>query len=310
MRRAIVIAGPTASGKSDFSLSLAKGCNGEIINADSVQMYTPVSVGTAKPDWRNEPIPHHLFDLIDTPTRYDVVRYRDDIERLVGEMQQREVTPILVGGSLFYIKSLIYPPHNLPKTGEMPPHLLSLPVGALYDHLKTIDGERAAQIMPTDSYRVQRAVQIWYEHGVKPSTLRPVYKPLLPLHIFFLCPPLETLYERINLRTQIMINEQGWLDEARRVYNDPVWRQFIAQRKFIGYPELFAWIADGEPAGDLPRVIELIAQKTRHYAKRQRCFWRSFLEQIERDRNAGLPAVTVTVLEDQATYLDEACAIP
>ncbi|MGD1997711.1 MAG: tRNA (adenosine(37)-N6)-dimethylallyltransferase MiaA [Candidatus Dependentiae bacterium] len=289
--RAIVIAGPTASGKSDFSLQIAQQCNGEIINADSVQMYTPVSIGTAKPDWRNEPIPHHLFDIIDTPTRYDVVRYREEIARLSAEMAQRDVTPILVGGSLFYIKSLLYPPHNLPKTGSVPAPVRALSTALLYEHLKTIDADRAAQIMPTDTYRVQRAVQIWYEHGVKPSTQQPVYQPLLPLHIIFLCPPLETLYARINKRTDIMIHEQGWIDEARRVYKDPVWREFIAQRKFIGYPELFAWIAKGERESELPMVAEKIAQATRHYAKRQRCFWRSFLEQITRDGNGKLVTV-------------------
>ena len=287
----IIVAGPTASGKSAYAEQLAVDRGGEIVNADAVQMYTRLAIGTAKPDWRASSIPHHLFDICGTPIDFDVVQYRQRIMTLVDEITARGKVPILVGGSLFYIKSLFYPPidrHVAPSSRE-------LPAGSneeLWQRLQGVDPDRAAQIHPNDRYRVARALHIYDTTGTKPSELMPQYQPVLQAEVLYLAPALETLYQRINARTLVMINEQGWVDEARSCYHDEAWREFVLTKGFIGYPELFAWIERGEPVDELPAVIAMIQQKTRHYAKRQRTFWRSFCEQIARD--AGLEVVVKT----------------
>lgn len=278
----IIVAGPTASGKSDFAEALSRQHNGEIVNADSVQMFTRLAVGTAKPDWKASDIPHHLFDICEIPRDFDVAAYRDKVMTVVKDIVSRGKRPILVGGSLFYIKSLFYPPRVMASepTQRTEPYP-DLTDEQAWQKLHDIDATRAAQIHMNDRYRVDRALLLWQKLGVKPSELRPVFEPLFTATLFYLAPPLETLYERINLRTHIMINDHGWVDEARDAFHDEVWRSFILEKKFIGYPELFAWIARGEKKSELPETIAKIQQETRRYAKRQRTFWRSFCEQLK-----------------------------
>jgi tRNA dimethylallyltransferase len=284
----IIVAGPTASGKSSFAEELARVHNGEIVNADSVQMFARLSVGTAKPDWRKSDIPHHLFDICSEPRDFDVSSYRSRVLDVVNEIVARGKMPILVGGSLFYIKSLFYPPLVAKQVGtnrEQPfPELSN---EKAWEKLNEIDSERASKIHANDRYRVDRALLLWQQHGVKPSELQPVFEPTFNATLFYLAPPLETLYERINARTHVMIDDMGWIDEARDAYHDSTWRSFIYEKKFIGYPELFEWIASGEPKKVLPTVIAMIQQETRRYAKRQRTFWRSFCEQLEAEQAAS-----------------------
>ena len=109
MDQAIIIYGPTAVGKTDFAEALAQRINGEIINADAAQFYTPLTIGTAKPDWRKAPVPYHLFDICDEPNNYSVAAYRADVERAVTSIASRGKIPIIVGGSGFYIHSLFFP---------------------------------------------------------------------------------------------------------------------------------------------------------------------------------------------------------
>ena len=293
----IIVAGPTASGKSDFAEYLADNPSklksfpefahlegrfrGEVVNADSVQMFTNLNVGTAKPDWRNKSQPHHLFDICDHPVDFDVAQYKEKIQSVVREVIGRGNVPILVGGSLFYIKSLFYPPRKMNKS--QPADLTQyrqLSDDALWKKLQAIDSIRAQQIHPHDRYRVERALMLWQQHAIKPSELRPRYEPFFDARLFFIAPPLDVLYQRINARTIVMIEKMGWIDEARQLYADTKWRDFIIRKNFIGYPELFSWIASGEPADELPEVIEAIQRETRRYAKRQRTFWKSFCTQL------------------------------
>ena len=282
-RPVVIIAGPTASGKSDCAVTLARLINGEIINADTAQMYTRISVGTAKPsDWRFHDIPHHLFDVCSEPIDFDVVQYRSRIVALVDEVTSRQKTPILVGGSLFYIKSLLFPPHAIKgDVAAIPPCVHALSTQQLWNHLHEIDSVRAAQIHMHDTYRVMRALAIWYDSGEKPSALVPQFKPPFPVQMLFLSPPLEQLYERINRRTELMVNAMGWIDEVAGLVQDSSWWEFVKAKGFIGYAALAEWIEAGGVAAELPTVIAHIQQDTRNYAKRQRTFWRSFMRQLE-----------------------------
>jgi tRNA dimethylallyltransferase len=281
--RVIIIAGPTASGKSDYALSVARRVGGEIINADSAQMYTKVSVGTAKPaDWAASDIPHHLFDICTTPVDYDVTQYRERVIALVAEIQARGKTPILVGGSLFYIKSLVFPPQGIKgDAAAIPRAIQSMATQQAWQHLQSIDPVRAEQIHMHDAYRVMRAIALWYDSGIKPSALVPQFSPPFPFYLVFLSPPVEVLYERINLRTVDMIQNQRWIAEAHELIQDSAWKALVLKKGFIGYAAIMQWIEDGERAELLPELIAHIQQDTRNYAKRQRTFWRSFLRQLE-----------------------------
>ena len=104
----IIISGATATGKSDFAINLAKKISGEIINADIGSFYTPLTIGTAKPNWKNQEVPHHLFDFIDEPIDYTVVQFRQKLQKLCNEIFARGNVPIIVGGSIFYIQSFFY----------------------------------------------------------------------------------------------------------------------------------------------------------------------------------------------------------
>ncbi len=281
--RVIIIAGPTASGKSDYALSVARRVGGEIINADSAQMYTKVSVGTAKPaDWATSDIPHHLFDICTTPVDYDVTQYRERVIALVADIQARGKTPILVGGSLFYIKSLVFPPQGVRgDVATIPEWVQSLSTQEAWEHLQSIDSVRAQQIHMHDSYRVMRALALWYDSGMKPSSLAPQFVSPFPLYLVYLSPSVQELYERINARTIHMIEVLSWIEEVRGLMHDPAWKALILKKGFIGYAAIMQWIEDGERAELLPALIAHIQQDTRNYAKRQRTFWRSFLRQLE-----------------------------
>lgn len=307
--RTCIIVGPTASGKSDLALALARRYCGEIINADSVQMYAAVSVGTAKPDWHSSDIPHHLFDILSTPVLFDVVAYRQAVSVLVSTLGAAAKLPVIVGGSLFYVKSLLYPPRGFPEVGAVPEALAALSHEALWQHLATIDQARANQLNPADRYRVERALAIWYRHGVLPSHAAPHYVPPFSATIFYLNPPPQVLTERIKRRTEQMIAEGGWIAEARALAGNVPWRTFIEERGFIGYRELFAWVDRGEPAAELAVIVDQIALQTCQYAKRQRTFWNSFYQQVLRDSPVGQSAIELHQLSDLERYEQEACAI-
>jgi len=298
--RVIVIAGPTASGKSDCAIELAQRIGGEIVNADTAQMYTRVSVGTAKPlDWSTHTIPHHLFDICDQPVDFDVVQYRERIVAIVSQIQARGKVPILVGGSLFYIKSLFFPPHQAKsEVSAIPASVYALTASELWQHLNTIDPARASQIHCHDTYRVMRALAIWYDSGQKPSDLVPQFQPPFPVTFVFLSPPVEQLYERINARTLRMLNEQGWIEEARNLLADDAWKNLVIRKGFIGYAALMHWLEVGAPEDQWPYLVAHIQQDTRNYAKRQRTFWNSFARQLELFKNDQCSVVSVAQGDD------------
>src|SRR5579864_2817558 len=142
----LILYGPTGVGKTDVALTLAQEIPAEIINMDVGQFYTPLSIGSAKPDWRNSPIPHHLFDILDEPRNYTVQEYYDEVHRIIKEVIKRGNLPILVGGSGFYLRSLFFPP----QAQKQSVHIDSLyPSDTnFWQTLHAIDPERASRINP------------------------------------------------------------------------------------------------------------------------------------------------------------------
>lgn len=310
---ALIITGPTASGKTQLSEMIAQECSCEIINADVGQFYKPLSVGTAKPNLANISYKHHLFDLLDRPEDLSVVKYRTLVTDLVKDVCSRGKIPVIVGGSLFYIKSLFFPPLELP-TQELPTRELktqkvldskfvdlevlnnpnqinidSLSKNQQWDLLQKIDPERAAVLHPNDTYRIGRALEIWMKTGTKPS----IYKPILELPfnslIVYVEPEPEILKKRIYLRTSLMINPDdsnklGWIEESEKLVGTE-WEEFLKTKNLIGYAEIFDWIKAGKNKSKLPELISTIQTKTVQYAKRQRTFWKSFQLSVSEHKN-------------------------
>ncbi len=266
--RIIIIYGPTAVGKTDFADQLAAHLPIEIINADLGQFYTPLSIGTAKPDWRNSPIPQHLFDIINQPSVMTVTEYRDRVARCLEQIWARKNTPVLVGGSGFYIKSLFFPPH----AEAHPPHGSQELVleSDRWRQLYAIDPQRALSIHPHDLYRINRALSIYFATGQKPSECRPRYQPLARYCFVSLTRDRQELYDRINRRVVSML-EQGWIAEVQRLLGTE-WQEFLIHKKIIGYDDIISYLHQPHDAQDRTQLIQAIAQKTRNYAKRQVTF--------------------------------------
>lgn len=281
----LMILGPTASGKTALSYSIAQELSSEIINVDVGQFYKPLSIGTAKPDLTNSPCPLHLFDVLDEPEDLTVSKYRELVIEQVHAIQERANQPILVGGSLFYIKSLFFPPAKsmaLPMipAQEYDEHLSTQELWAI---LYSIDPDRAHALHPHDGYRIKRALDIWYTTGQKPSTCVPRFTSPFPTHIVYLSWPRELLRERIHKRMYQMFDE-GWIEEAERLINTP-WETFLCRKGLIGYPEIFSWIRNGKQSHQKEKLIEAIYYETVHYAKRQETFAKSLFASLARHQH-------------------------
>ncbi len=270
----IILSGPTGVGKTDFILRLADSFPLEVINADVGQLYTPLIIGTAKPDWRHEKVPHHLFDVIDEPASLTVTQYRNLVKPIIEQCWQKNTIPVLVGGSLFYIQSLLFPPQeqNSQQVSEQDYSL----EGNLWQKLQEIDPERAKALHHNDTYRLQRALHIWHETGIKPSLQKPLYNPLAPYLFLYCTRERNDLYARINERVTSMI-QAGWLEETSVLLDTP-WQDFLLKKKIIGYDDILHYFL--QHSRDKESLIALIAKKTRNYAKRQETFWRGLEKKL------------------------------
>ena len=283
----ILICGPTGSGKTDLSYLLAREFPIEIINCDVGQFYEPLSIGTAKPPWQDSSVPHHLFDCLAEPRDFTVLEYRKRMQALMDEIWRRGAFPVVVGGSLFYAKSLFFPPEETAPLGveeseESPVTNTSTGLSneQLWQELFAIDPERAIKIDQHDRYRTQRALDLWRTTGQLPSSRKPKFQPLADFHIFCTVRDREELYQRINSRVMLMLQE-GWVREADSL--PLLWKAFLMRKKILGYPEIISCLEDHTVAGCSVNsaLIEVLQRKTRNYAKRQMTFWRSFKKNIE-----------------------------
>lgn len=291
-RPCIIIFGPTGVGKSDCAERLGSHMPIEIINMDMGQLYTPLTIGTAKPAWRTSSIPHHMFDLVDEPRNYTVMEYNQQVVPCIQEIKARGAIPVLVGGSAFYLQSLLFPPSFLLEMTSKPQQSSSY----TWQELNAIDPERAAQIHPHDTYRINRALHIWYTTGNKPSTMIPQFNPPTDFILIFLTRDRAELYERINRRVGQMV-DAGWEDECTPLLGGP-WESFIGSKNIIGYQQMLAVAAK---TSSCKEVIPVIAQQTRNYAKRQHTFWRMLHKRIMgigmTDRRFVLEEANLTLLD-------------
>lgn len=297
--------GPTGVGKTDFVLSLAAQFPAEIINADIGQMYAPLSIGTAKPDWQNEPVPHHLFDILDAPKDFSYVQFRALVLKLVPEIWARGKTPIIVGGSTMYIKALFYAPSNAVKSqiSSFKRKVVDSSNENLWQELNLIDPERAQALHKNDTYRIQRALEIWQDSGVLPSQCQPQYDPIFKnMQLFVINAPKTILYARINARVHQMM-EMGWLEEVAVLAPD--WRQFLRHKKIIGYELLVDYLEQNKIS--LVECILMIQKRVRNYAKRQQTFLQGLQKNLrmQADMQKAVFELDLTKSQDIGLYLEQ-----
>ncbi len=263
MNKVIVITGPTAVGKTKLSIELAKRYNGEIINADAVQVYKGLDIGSAKvTEEEKEGIPHHLFDIKEVDEEYTIYHYQKDCRKLIKEVQGRGKTPILVGGTGLYIKAALYD-YKLTEEKETNTYD-NLTDEELYNKLLELD--KNIVIDKNNRRRLIRAIN-YYKENNKSINTNTTNKLLYDAIFIGLTTDRRILYDKINSRVDIMIKD-GLLNEVKAFYDKNIRTKPLLNA--IGYREIYSYF-DGNIS--LEEATDKIKQNSRHYAKRQYTFF-------------------------------------
>ena len=307
-RKLIILTGPTAVGKTDLSIKLAKALDGEIISADSAQVYKGLDIGSAKvtPE-EMQGVPHHLIDVYEPDFSFDVTVFQRDAKRIVEEIYSRGHIPIVVGGTGFYIQALLYDisfdgdnkedsedrsyreelEKYVEETGD---------IDKLYDELKAVDPVSAEMIHKNNVRKVIRALEFYHihktpisQHNAKEREKESIYDSFY----FVLTMNRERLYDRINLRVDMM-KDSGLLEEVIHLRESGVTRDLTSMQA-IGYKEILEALDiiddQGIEAGteEYDRVLEAAFEKiklnTRHFAKRQLTWFRREKDVIWLDKD-------------------------
>lgn len=274
-----ILAGPTAVGKTNISISLAKKLQGEIISADSMQIYKKMDIGSAKINVEEmQGIPHHMIDIVDPKEDFSVAMFQEKAEKLIKDIKCRGNLPMIVGGTGFYINSLIYN-YNFANTNrdeEYRQHLEALAEekGKDFVHnlLKEVDLESYNKLYPNDLKRVIRALEVYKVTGKSISQFakeEDVFNIPYKVHYYVLNMNRDELYDRINKRVDIMM-EKGLIEEVIRLQKEG-YTSDMQSMKGIGYKEILYYL---EGQISLERAIEMIKQFSRNYAKRQLTWFR------------------------------------
>lgn len=289
MKKLIIIAGPTAVGKSEVSVALAKKINGSVISADSMQVYRGMDVGTAKITKKEmDGVRHFGIDIMEPTDDYDVTGFVDMAHSAMDAIYDDGQVPIICGGTGFYIQALAYDIDfgeeqiDTEFRDELSAYASKYGNEALHDRLGNVDPESADAIPAGNVKRVIRALEYYRNHGEKISehnAKERQRKSPYDLYFFVLTDDRKALYERIDARVDTMM-QNGLLDEARRIYNEIGDRDCTAA-KAIGYRELFTYFR-GECT--LDEAVDKIKQDSRHFAKRQLTWFRRYQDVIWVDR--------------------------
>ena len=260
MSKIICIVGPTGVGKTKLSIELAKKLNGEIINADSTQVYKGMDIATAKvKEEEKEGIPHHLFDIKEIDEDYTVFDYQKDCRAKIKEIQDKNKTPIIVGGTGLYIKAALYDYKFEEENNVF--NYSNYTNEELYNKLITIDPK--TEIHKNNRKRIERALNYYQNNNDILSNKEKTDKLLYDVLFIGLTCDRDVLYDSINKRVDIML-QNGLLEEAKKIYDTNIRSKAVLTP--IGYKELFSYF-DGNCT--LEESIELIKQRSRKYAKRQ-----------------------------------------
>jgi len=279
-----VIGGPTASGKSKLAVELAKEIDGEIISADSMQIYKDMNIGTAKvtPDEMCG-IQHHLIDIISPEERYSVSNFKKDAEKAIEDILSKGKTPVIVGGTGLYIDSLIYgiefQDEEIDEKYREELNKIAEEQGLenLYEKAKAIDPEAMKKISKNDKKRIIRVLEIYHKTGKTKTELEKESRKKEVKYnykVFAITMDREILYSRIESRVDKML-EEGLLEEVKNIIDK--YKTFPTAMQGLGYKEVIEFL---ENKVTIEEMIEKIKKETRHYAKRQLTWFRKNKETI------------------------------
>ena len=260
MKKIIVITGPTGVGKTRLSVKLAKKLNGEIINADSMQVYLGLDIGTAKiTEPEKENVPHHLFDICDVNKNYTIYNYQKDARAIINKLLRKRKIPILVGGSGLYIKAALYD-YKLVKE-KFHSEFTDLTNEELLNEIKK---HYDTDIHVNNRKRLVRELNKIKNNSTNISNIN---EPIYDIIVIGLTTERDKLYEIIDKRVDMMVKD-GLITEVKALYDSNIHSKAIETG--IGYKELYKYF-DGEIT--LEEAIDLIKKNSRNYAKRQYTFF-------------------------------------
>lgn len=280
-KKVIVLSGPTACGKTEFALELAKSLHGEIISADSMQVYRGMDIGTAKATREQRmQVPHHLLDIRDIKDNFNVVDFYYEGRQKCQEIHARDAIPIVVGGSGFYLHSFLYgPPSGPPSIPELRQSLQQemdqKGVDVLFERLRKLDPQYASTITKNDKQKIIRALEIITLSG-KPVSRHSWKGKKAPRNFDFRCwflyRPKNIVYKRIEDRCEKMLAD-GLLDEVKQLKNEGLLKNTSASQA-IGYRQALDYLETDQASADYVEFLKLFKQASRKYAKRQFTWFR------------------------------------
>lgn len=275
----LVIVGPTAAGKTDLAIQAAKALGGEIVSADSMQIYRYMNIGTAKPTLEErQGIPHHMIDIVDPDEEFNAALFQRGANAVIREIAGRGKLPILAGGTGLYVNSILYP-MNFTDAVEDPEYRSYLngllgTRGNRYLHslLEEVDPVTAARLHPNDSRRIIRAMEVYHVTGKTMMEYQQDFRNLEPVYdlmLYGLTMDRQRLYERINLRVDIML-DAGLVEEVRGLLEMGYTKDLVSMQG-LGYKEIIPYL---EGRASLEEATEILKMETRRFAKRQMTWFR------------------------------------
>jgi len=276
----VVIAGATASGKTGISIDLAKKINGEVVSADSMQIYKYMDIGTATPTLdETDGVKHYLISELNPDDDYSIVKFQEMAKKYIDEIHNQGKIPILCGGTGFYINSIVYNNNFMEtdKNENLRNELYKIAKEQgnefLHQKLKTIDYDSYLKIHPNNLKRVVRAIEFFETTGVKISVHNEEEKSkkeeAYDTAFFIIDRNRDNLYERINRRVDIMIND-GLVDEVKRLIDNGYNKNLVSMQG-LGYKEIVEYL---ENEITLDEAVEKLKKQTRRFAKRQLTWFR------------------------------------
>jgi len=284
MKNALLICGPTASGKSQLAHHLAKAHNGEIVNCDSMQIYNETSIITASPNANDiEEVQYHLYNFISITENFTVIKYLKLAVEKIREISSRNKLPIIVGGSGLYVSSLLYGYNQIPEIDliiKRNAKILQNELGQIefFEHLKNLDPIAGLRLNQNDKQRSLRAYEVWQQTRQSIFTFQQLDN-ILPLpefniNVTFLNPEREQLYQTCNNRLEKIFNN-GAIEEVQRL-KTTLKPHHLNSIKPIGVQEILAYLNEDI---SLPQALALAQAKTRQYAKRQITWFKNQLKE-------------------------------
>ncbi|HLR73481.1 MAG TPA: tRNA (adenosine(37)-N6)-dimethylallyltransferase MiaA [Pseudogracilibacillus sp.] len=304
MEKVIIIVGPTAVGKTNLSIKLAKKLKAEVISGDSMQVYKGMNIGTGKVTEKEmEYVPHHMLDILNPDEPFSVADYQKQVQKKISDLNKQDITPLLVGGSGLYIQAVLYDyvfsdqKRDETLTKQLEARLETEGNLALYEELQQVDPVQAKHIHPNNKRRLIRALEVYQATGKTLSERQAEQNKTstYDYYIIGLKMDREALYDQINQRVDTMV-QNGLVEEVKHLYERGY--EHTQAMKAIGYKELIPYIK-GET--DLNTAVELLKRNSRRYAKRQYTWFKNQMNIHWYDvTNAKYDKIVDSILKDMS----------